>query len=207
MSALADSRNSREAILDAAEIAFAQRGFDGTTISDICAEAEVSRGLPSYLFGSKDALYRAVVGRAAQDLRSTVSEPLRRCAKKGSLENVLGFCIQTYLEYLERNPRVVRLLQWEMLAAGSEMSPNSQPFAPSSELFGELLAILEPVFLRNRRSRLDARNALSSIVSLCFFPFMSGFATQTFGAASVHSLDVRKRSHAIARLLFRGILS
>jgi TetR/AcrR family transcriptional regulator len=198
-----DAERSRNAILDAAEAAFAEHGYEGTTFSDICAEAGVSRGLPTYLFGSKEELYRAVVSRAANNLRETVIEPLRETAAKSSLKKTLQHAVSRYLRYLANNRRVVRLLQWEMLAADSP----DRPYAPSTELFRETLEILEPVFQREGFSKGDARSALASIVSLCFFPFTSGFYANLAGWPSAPDTDVAKLQATVLRLLSKGLLS
>ena len=56
-----DATRSRRAILEAAERLFADRGFEGTSLGAIAAAAGLSRGTPSYFFGNKEELYRAVL--------------------------------------------------------------------------------------------------------------------------------------------------
>lgn len=48
-------------ILSAAELEFAERGFDGAGMKALAARAEVSQSLLHYHFGSKDKLYSAVI--------------------------------------------------------------------------------------------------------------------------------------------------
>lgn len=198
-----DADRSRNAILDAAESAFAERGYEATTFSDICAAAGVSRGLPTYLFGSKEELYRAVVERAADGLRKTVLDPLRSAAERSPLEEILRLAVTTYLRYLAANQRIVRLLQWEMLAADSP----ERPYAPSTELFEEMLRILQPAFVRGGYTREDTKNALASLVSLCFFPFTSRFAAKLTRIGPARDADIAKLSKTILRLLHKGLLS
>ena len=59
-----DAERTREAILIAAEDHFARRGFEGTSLQQIAEAAGVARSTPAYFFGSKDALYDAVLARA-----------------------------------------------------------------------------------------------------------------------------------------------
>ncbi len=54
------------ALLNAAQTAFARRGFDGASLRGIAAAAGVDPALVSHYFGSKDALWGAVVERMAQ---------------------------------------------------------------------------------------------------------------------------------------------
>ncbi|MGS2615247.1 TetR/AcrR family transcriptional regulator [Micromonospora sp. LZ34] len=52
---------TREAILDAARAAFAERGFDGASIRAIAAAAGVDPALVHHYFGSKDQLFLAAM--------------------------------------------------------------------------------------------------------------------------------------------------
>ncbi|MEU5721773.1 TetR family transcriptional regulator [Micromonospora sp. NPDC047738] len=52
---------TREAILDAARTAFAERGFDGASIRAIAAAAQVDPALVHHYFGTKEELFRATV--------------------------------------------------------------------------------------------------------------------------------------------------
>lgn len=67
------SKKSRDAaatkadLLAAGEAQFAERGYDGATIDDICARSGVNRALISYYFGSKDGLYDAVISRIVRE--------------------------------------------------------------------------------------------------------------------------------------------
>ena len=59
-----DAQRSREAILDAAEQLFAEKGYEATSLQLVGTAANVSRATPGYFFGSKEGLYRAVLNRA-----------------------------------------------------------------------------------------------------------------------------------------------
>ncbi|OKI75114.1 TetR/AcrR family transcriptional regulator [Micromonospora sp. CB01531] len=52
---------TREAILDAARTAFAERGFDGASIRAIAAAAQVDPALVHHYFGTKDQLFLAAM--------------------------------------------------------------------------------------------------------------------------------------------------
>ena len=62
-----DSRPERgeaqEAILNAAERVFAESGFHGATTRAIAEQAQANAALIHYYFGSKEALYEAVIAR------------------------------------------------------------------------------------------------------------------------------------------------
>jgi TetR/AcrR family transcriptional regulator len=53
--------SARDHILEAAQRLFAERGFDGVSISDIAQETGASKANIFHHFGSKEGLYRAVI--------------------------------------------------------------------------------------------------------------------------------------------------
>jgi len=55
---------SQQRILEAALMAFAERGYEGTTIAQIAERAGVARGLVSYYFPAKEQLLQALLGQA-----------------------------------------------------------------------------------------------------------------------------------------------
>jgi AcrR family transcriptional regulator len=60
--------NTRERLLDAATRLFAEAGYRGAPVRDICNHAGANPGAISYHFGGKRQLYRAVLRRAAEKL-------------------------------------------------------------------------------------------------------------------------------------------
>lgn len=72
---------SQRRILDAAAVLLAERGSsDAVTLADIAARAGCAGGLPSYLFGGKDALLAALVGDLLQRFRAEVLSGEARAA-------------------------------------------------------------------------------------------------------------------------------
>ncbi|MAT44930.1 MAG: hypothetical protein CL609_21570 [Anaerolineaceae bacterium] len=59
---------SREKIIDTARQLFAERGFDGCTVSDIAKKAGMSQGNIYWHFASKDELFRAVLLQGFQEI-------------------------------------------------------------------------------------------------------------------------------------------
>jgi AcrR family transcriptional regulator len=193
-----DAARSRSIILDAAEEVFARSGYDGAKFSEICEAARVSRGLPSYLFGTKELLYRAVVERAAQRLAECTIEPLRRQSRVSSLDAIIALFVDTYVDFLASHPGIVRLLQWEMLRD----EHHTGPFAPTSRLFAEVLAIFDDVLKKRSGATVDGPELLASAVALCFFPFMA--RAKGFSIAGADRATLRKHKSRITRLLLSG---
>jgi AcrR family transcriptional regulator len=64
----ADSRDTRQRILDAAEEVFMAHGYDGASMRQITGVAGANLAAGNYHFGSKEALFQAVLGRRLQVL-------------------------------------------------------------------------------------------------------------------------------------------
>lgn len=61
------SDHTQQRIIDAAGPIFAAKGFEGTTVREICQRAKVNLAAVNYHFGSKEALYVATVREAHPD--------------------------------------------------------------------------------------------------------------------------------------------
>ena len=75
-----DKHESREALIRAAFELFAEQGYDGPSLSQICARAGYTRGVFYVHFASRDELVAAVMERGLQDfiddvLRADPGEP------------------------------------------------------------------------------------------------------------------------------------
>lgn len=65
--------DTRDAIFQAAALAFSARGFDGVGVDEIAAQAQVNKAMIYYHFADKLALYRAVVGDMLGSMGATAT--------------------------------------------------------------------------------------------------------------------------------------
>src|SRR5690242_15949016 len=105
----------RDAVLDAALVEFAERGFVGTSTEDIARRAGISQPYLFRLFGTKKHLYLASVSRC---FRETL-ELFQRAAEGLRGEDAMHAIGAAYLEQLESN-RVWLRAQMQSYAAASE---------------------------------------------------------------------------------------
>lgn len=170
---LRDAARSREAILDAAESLFAERGFDGASLQEIGAAAGLSRATPSYFFGSKERLYRAVLERvfaARQQATADAFAPVRAwcegAAGRTELAKALALAAEGYLRFLLERPAFVRLLVWEELGAGERLRSATGDSTAMRDAFGALRAAGRTRGL----AAFDVDEATLLFVSLTFAP-------------------------------------
>ncbi|MGC7101967.1 TetR family transcriptional regulator [Amycolatopsis lurida] len=95
-----DATATRRALLDAAEQLFAERGFDRTTVREIARQADANQALLFRYFGSKEALFEAVVARRGrQRLAKGAPETLVEDTLRGILarESTAHHSLETLL--------------------------------------------------------------------------------------------------------------
>jgi len=112
---------TREAILTAAEVVFAEHGFDGARIDTIAEVSGYNKTLIFRYFGDKLGLYAEVLKRAdreANELLARVFAPLLEDETAAShahqFRTFLATMMRTLFDYLLEHPRFVRILTWEM---------------------------------------------------------------------------------------------
>lgn len=82
------SSQTREGILDAAELLFADRGYDGASIRDVAAEAQLQVHSIGYHFGPKESLFDAVVARRAQIMTRLRCEALNAARREAGSQTI-----------------------------------------------------------------------------------------------------------------------
>jgi TetR/AcrR family transcriptional regulator len=167
-----DAGRSRRAILDAAEALFAERGFEAVSLHEIGEAAGLSRGTPSYFFGSKQDLYVAVLERVFADREEATTRafaPVRAWCepgRTGGLRAPLTRAIESYIEFLLARPAFVRLIVREELRGGEGLRVARRDAAAMRDALGAVRAVATQRSLR----RFDVDDAVLVLVSLTFSP-------------------------------------
>lgn len=98
---LARGKVTRSRIFDAAERLFAERGFDGVSIRDIAAEADVTLGMVGFHGGSKEELFHVILERRVETLsarRLKALDDLRSERGPPKLRDIMAAYIAPYFE-------------------------------------------------------------------------------------------------------------
>lgn len=109
-----------EAILDAAEEAFADRGFDGTAMRDVASRVGIRAPSLYNHFPSKEALYAAVLERGVGPVLQMLLQFVE--AGDGTAWEA-GDVLEATLTHLESHPNLPRLISHETLAGGQHLVP------------------------------------------------------------------------------------
>jgi len=108
---------TRERLLQAATRLFADNGYRGASVRDICNLAGVNPGAVSYHFGGKRQLYRAVLRRAAAGLADMGPAAADDTGEREPV-SVLG-ALQRVLDRMQSDDAATRLLLRDLADGGS----------------------------------------------------------------------------------------
>ncbi len=167
-----DPERSREAILDAAEQLFAEKGYEETSLQEIGQHAGVSRGTPNYFFGSKEQLYGAVLDRVFEAEQLSIMQSLNSQADDEP-KDVLALAVSSFLDFLLARPTFPRLIEREALHDARFLKTRSAYL----EFFKAGLDLISVELAQPNIRQVDATQLLLSIVALCWFPLVH---TETF---------------------------
>ena len=122
---------ARERLLAVARDLFAKNGYDAVSVRDITSRAHANLGAITYHFGSKEALFHAVLGTIAGPLVEAVS---RSAQGPGTALERIEPVIRTVGAHVQANPWAPRVMLRE-LASGrplpaSVTRPTIRPVGP-----------------------------------------------------------------------------
>jgi TetR/AcrR family transcriptional regulator len=194
---------SRNAILDAAERLFAERGYEATSLNEVGAAAGVSRGTPGYFFGSKEELYRAVLERCFARVRAAVrSGRDRALASHENPSVILAGAVAEYFDFISSNANFVRLMEWEALGGGRHL----RDVPPHLEVIQEALGAIVSELALDPSQRAEAMQLLLSIIALCWFPMVhAGTVVQALGVDPANPRFLEERRRHVIGLVLQGM--
>jgi TetR/AcrR family transcriptional regulator len=197
-----DAERSRGAILDAAERLFALQGYDATSLTEVGAQAGVSRGTPGYFFRSKADLYQAVLDRCFAEVRQAVREGRERAlASNENPETILAGAVSDYFDFLAARPNFVRLIEREALS-GHLLPHGASHLSAGQEA---LAAISAELGLEDSPSG-EASQLLLSIISLCWFHLIhSQTVAPAVGVRLEDAGDLERRKRHVISLVLHGL--
>ncbi len=160
---------ARQVLLAAARAAFAERGFDGARVDDIARRAGLNKQLVYHYFGSKDALYAAVL--------ETVYATIRDREQALALDNLpaeeaMRRLVEFSFDFLHENPDFVALIMNENMQHGRHLAARgalADINRPILELMRKTLerGTAQGVF----RDGLDPLHLYLSVAGMSFFYF------------------------------------
>jgi AcrR family transcriptional regulator len=189
------AERSRQAILDAAEQLFADDGFEAVSLERIGRTAGLSRGAPGYFFGSKEALYRAVLERMFAAIELHVDDTRHQLARipATDLDRSLEVVVGNLLEFLYRRPAYLVLVEREALRRSGVMQGTRAHLS----LLRAAVAIAEDF---EPTSTMDPRQLLLSLLGLCWFALANPALIRELGGQLDRTFLEERKRHVVALL-------
>ena len=145
---------TRNAILEAAEELFAERGFEGTRLEDIAGRVGIRRASIVYYFRDKRELYGAVIESVLLGLRDAIE---RAIAGDLSPADKIEAAISAWVDYVGARPTTAQFILRESADANAERGflHRAQPVAElvrreflfNPEVQGAGFANIDPIHL------------------------------------------------------------
>jgi AcrR family transcriptional regulator len=227
-----NASETRRRILDAAEVEFAAKGFDGARLGSIARAADAQSALIHHYFEDKAGLYQAVLARALDalsaegwDILAQVNAsippppapPKRAKAKakanvkalpplKFDIAKIVGDFVESMLRFYATHMRVLSILTHDAHSggplAGEVMKSTTQP------VFEAIVALLERLQRTGElRPDFDARHVCISGVAMASWPFQERlFVAMVFPIDVLDPRFVEARRRDIVAMLLDRIL-
>ena len=192
-------QKNEETILAAAEEEFARHGFKGTSMNAIALRADLPKANLHYYFGSKRALYRAVLARTLHDWLVPMDGLVPEADPRDALERY----IRAKMAMSEQRPDASRVFANELLHGAA--------------VLGELIRGELRATVRRKAAVIDgwvAAGRMAAVDSTHLF-FTIWAATQTYadfdlqvrgvlGREQLSAADHRRATEHVVSLILRG---
>lgn len=126
-----EALRSNDRILQKALGLFSEKGYDATSVREICEAAGITKPTLYHFYGSKEGVYRAIVEGALERFRADM---VRALAGEGTLRNRLVRMASAYVDATVREPDLARFIM--------ALIHNPPQSAPATDFVGFYESIL-----------------------------------------------------------------
>lgn len=171
-----EASRTRTAILEAATQLFAAQGFSATGLQQVADAAGVARATPSYFFGSKEGLWKAVLEAQNRLAATVVPLAFAQAGTQTDHAALIGALVDTTLDFHEQHPEFLRLVQWSELQG----NPLIHEVPAHSEVVGTVIGAVQHVLRDSGLQGEDVRQVVLSVLGACYAHLIYG---RTLGTA------------------------
>ena len=201
------ARNPVRTVDDIIKIAteeFAQKGLSGARIDEIAARMSTSKRTIYYHFGSKEALYLAVLEASYRRMREGESSlQLAHLAPIPALQKLVAFTFEFHFA----NADFVRLVMNENIHQGQYVERINE----AVKLNAPAIATLQDIYTRGVaakvfRAGLDAVDLHMSISALCFYYVSNRYTfSHNFAFDMTSSAALARRRDSVVEMVLRHV--
>lgn len=193
MNSITDN-STEQKIIDAAELVFHEKGFDGARMQEIADKANINKGLLHYYFKSKDALFDAIFKMALKRMSGNIHSILKM---EITLEEKIDLIIDSYLNLLLRNSSLPRFVI-------TEINKDSDRFIKKylkgeiDNVFNQFIASVKKEIDAGKIKPIDPKHLFMNMISMILFPFVGKPMIQVLIAVDnkeFNKLMMERREH------------
>ena len=155
------STDKKDHIIDAAIQLFAEQGFEGTSIRDLAAKAEVNIAMVNYYFGSKDKLFEAIIEQRSGYLKEKLEEILLN----NSISDVqkMDQVIEHFVSRILSNYHYHRLIHQELMLQQREGTHTriAEHFTKNADI---IKTIIDQGIKKKSFRKVDAELTIASLI-------------------------------------------
>jgi TetR/AcrR family transcriptional regulator len=157
--------NTEEKILTAAQSVFIKKGMDGSRMQEIADEAGINKALLHYYFRSKQKLFEAIFSTVFNQIFPDIRNLLY--SEKPFVEKLSVF-IEKYIDLLLKHPFLPSFILKEINRDPEFLATimKKQGINPS-----EIVELIDQEMKNGKIRKMDPRELMINILSLCIFPF------------------------------------
>lgn len=158
-----DTEHTKETIRQVATTLFAAQGYEATSVQQIAEAAGVAKATPSYFFGSKEGLWRAVLEVQNRAAIEVAPNALARLTEGATAKERVEALVDVYLEFLVQYPDFFRLIQWSEL----QHNPVINELPSHWEALSKAIAAVTEVLASGSNLGEDPKQTVMSIIGMC----------------------------------------
>lgn len=165
------ARNKEQAILEAAEREFLDKGFAGARTTSIAEAAGVTHAMLHYYFRTKEQLFERILDEKTRLMSQSVLTafgqpdlPLQERIRDG---------VESHFDFIAANPDLPRFIVNEVFSRPEHYEAMRRRIRTIAEgLMHDIQQELDASAARGETEPVDARMLLLDIISLNIFPFI-----------------------------------
>lgn len=194
----ADAELTRETILDAAELLFAERGIEQTSLEDIAKAAGVTRGAVYWHFENKYALFTDIHTRAKLPL----DQMMEAASETGSpLQSLEETCVYA-LKQMTTDARMQRV--FSVLLFSCEQTSNIQcAFDRQRQCRDDAIAKFEKIFKAAKRKGELAAGLTPRLAACALISYMGGLFADYLRLGE--NCPISKQAKPLMKIFFNGL--
>ena len=168
----AETQNTEQKIIEAAEQEFLIKGFVGARTTSIAAKAGVTHAMFHYYFRTKEKIFEKSISLKLELLTRLIMDSIS--LENLSLEEKLQRIIDSHIDFVSENPELPGFLVREIFNNPERfeiLKVRFETFAPL--IIQNLQKELDKGNEEGKYRKIDARMLLIDIISLNIFPYMA----------------------------------